>query len=417
MRRTPRADRKDGWTIDELPSGRFRLRAWDQVLRKYKSSTHASREAAEGAGKVTVARFTLGQDSAEQVTLERVWKAYAGECYGIEASEADDLAAKDRVELAARALGSRMRANWRTVYAMARVVQMMRMAGAVDFKDKAFRSRILAMFNGMALARTKSQDDQVAVSTKERIKGQVRALVNFAVKAGWLNTSPIDSLKVTNARQQSDTTREVFTLTELRSLLQLDRVADPIWIHAALMLYAGLRDSEARALTWLDYEPQRRLLWVRKAKGGKSRTIPVQPELGEILARVSDAIGPTAQVPAIPSLPIARPTPGRSLARYANWTALLTDAGVQVSRGIDPITNMRRTLCRHSCRHTFAAVMLACGEDGDSLRIAMGHSGDSDLTALYASQSATFRAEVERERWERGHMAILKPTTSKRAAP
>ena len=191
-------------------------------------------------------------------------------------------------------------------------------------------------------------------------------------------------------------------------MVALHRTTDPVWVHAMLMLYAGMRDAEAQAITWLDYEPERRLLWIRKGKGGKARTIPVQPELSEILTDVSAAMGPTARVAVIPSSPIARPTPGRSIARYANFTKMLTDAGITRIRGIDPITGMERALCRHSCRHTFAAAMLAAGEDGDSLRIAMGH-GSADLTSLYASQEATFRAEVESEKWQRGRLQFRSP--------
>ena len=407
-RTTPKDDRKDGLTIDLRPSGR-RLRVWDPILRHYKHSTHTTKAEAEAHGVKTYARFTLRQDSAERVTLDRAWDAYASEAYGITGPEADAIAKADGgVRQAAEALGSRLRANWRTVYAMGRVVELMRQAGAVDFKANSFRARVASMFNELDLDRTKAKDGRVAVSTKERMKGQVRALVNFAVRAGWLTTSPLTSLRVTGEGQQSDTTREVFTLSEVRALVAMHRVSDPVWVHAMLMIYAGMRDAEAKAVTWLDYEPERRLLWVRRGKGGKARTIPVQPELAEILADVSAAIGPSAPVAAIPSTPIARPTPGRNLDRYSNFTGMLAEAGVQRSRGIDQITGMERALCRHSCRHTFAAAMLAAGEDGDSLRIAMGH-GEADLTSLYASQAATFRAEAEAEGWRRGRLRFMCP--------
>ena len=203
-RTTPKADRKDGWTVDQRSSGRFRLRVWDANLRKYKTSTHATANEAEDHGKKTMARFTLSQDSAERVTLGRVWNAYATEAYGISGDEADTITKADRVRDAAAALGNRLRVNWRTVYAMGRVVEMMRHAGAEDFKAKLFRSRVSAMFNTMAMDRTRAKDGRVAVSTKERMKGQVKALVNHAVKAGWLTTSPLASIKVTGGGPPSD---------------------------------------------------------------------------------------------------------------------------------------------------------------------------------------------------------------------
>jgi integrase len=414
-RKTPKKDRKAGWSIDQLPSGRFRLRVWDANLRKYKTSSHDTREKAEAEADTTKAKFKLALDSAATATLEVVWDSYATEAYGITGEEADRITQAERVREAADALGNKLRANWRTIYAMGRVVEMMRQAGAVDFKASGFRKRIVTMFNTLDLPRTRAGDGRVAVSTKLRMKGQVRALVNHAVQAGWLTSSPLAGMKVTGDRQQSDTTREVFSLSEVRALVALHRIADPVWVHAMLMLYAGLRDSEAQAMTWMDYDADRRLLWVRRAKGGKARTIPVQPELAEILAEVSDAMGPTADHPCIPSTPIARPMAGRSLARYENFTRMLKDAGITRVRGIDPITNMKRALCRHSCRHTFAAVMLACGEDGDSLRTAMGHK-EEQLTVLYASQTATFRAEVEAENWRRGRLQFRTSNAKSEAA-
>jgi integrase len=403
MPRTKRTrdTRKDSLTLRKLPSGRWQCGVWDQALKRYRYTTHDTRPAAEAAGALILARFKLGQDNAAQAHLDAIWNSFATEAYGITASEAEAIAEAEGSEEAAAALGHRLRANWRTVVAMVRVVGLMRKAGATDFKATGFRAKVAGMFNRMRLPGTKAQDGRVAVSTKERMRGQVMALVNHALATGKLERSPLAKLTVTGDRQQADTTREVFTLDEVRRIVALHKVADPVWVHAALMLYAGLRDAEARAVTWADYEPNRRLLWIRKGKGGKLRSVPVQAELAAILATVSDAIGPTATTPVMPSTPIARPTPGRSLARYANFIALLKLADVEPRRGIDPITGMERSLCRHSCRHTFAAAMLAAGEDGDLLRIGMGH-GDASLTALYASQTASYRAEIEREGWGRG---------------
>src|SRR4051812_12829743 len=47
----------------------------------------------------------------------------------------------------------------------------------------------------------------------------------------------------------------------------------------ALFAYAGLRRSELLGLDWDDLDLSRRLLKVRKAKGGRQRTIPIHPAL------------------------------------------------------------------------------------------------------------------------------------------
>ncbi len=52
----------------------------------------------------------------------------------------------------------------------------------------------------------------------------------------------------------------------------------------ALMAYAGLRRSELLGLDWDDVDLSRRLLRVRKARGGRQRTIPIHPALAPLFA-------------------------------------------------------------------------------------------------------------------------------------
>jgi integrase len=47
----------------------------------------------------------------------------------------------------------------------------------------------------------------------------------------------------------------------------------------ALFAYAGLRRSELLGLDWHDIDLDRRVLKVRKAKGGRQRTLPIHPAL------------------------------------------------------------------------------------------------------------------------------------------
>ena len=49
--------------------------------------------------------------------------------------------------------------------------------------------------------------------------------------------------------------------------------------------------------------------------------------------------------------------------------------------------------------------MLATGEPGDSVRLAMGHS-TADLTQLYGAQVAGFMRQVKTEKWERGEFKL-----------
>lgn len=375
---------RDGVTLTKRGHS-WRARVWDRGKGRYRSVTRPSEKEAQEAGETLQAKFRLGTDNAEPCLLDEVWKRYKTE-------RLDDGKAKPR-----------------TVEAMQRIVDGLREAGATNFKAAGFRTAVTRFFHDLTLSRSKAKDGRVAVSTRNRMLAQVRALLNFTRDAGWLPSDPLAGFRVTGTREQEDTTREVFHLDEARRLVRLNRTSDPVWVHALLCLYAGLRDMEARAVTWADYEADRRLLWIQKGKGNKRRAVAVQAELADILAEVSAAMGPTAKVACLPAAAIARPVTGRGLASYGMFLRLLKkEAKITRERGLDSISGMPRRLTRHALRHTYCAAMLATGEPGDNLRIMMGH-GQEDLTTHYGAQVATYKAEVEDEGWERGRLHFRAP--------
>lgn len=416
-----REKHRDCISVSPTPNGTWRVRVWDQTNRRYRSTNYKTEAEAKAAGEQVRAAFVQGTDNAVHCTLDGVWSAYATEHYGLTVEQINQLVAADAMGAERTSAGQSvdelrrlLRAKWTTVASMKRVVDGLRRAGASDLKrSKPFRSAVARHFNELSLSRSKSEDGRVAVSTRKRMLGQVRALINFARTAGWIVSDPLAGFSPVGAREQDDTNRETFTVPEIRRLVALNRPSDPPWVHLALMLYAGLRESEARALTWADFDREARLLWVRKGKGNKVRNVPVQAELASILEAVSASTGPGAKVASMPSAPIVAKKPRRA-PTFQHFRALLRDAEVSHDRGMDPITKMPRTLGRHSCRHTYCALMLATGEPGDALRITLGH-GSEDLTRHYASQVALYRRIVEDEGWQRGRLRFA-PSQSSAAA-
>lgn len=405
-----REKHRDGISISPNASGTWRLRVWDATHRRYRSTSHPTEAAAKASGELVRASFIQGIDNAINCTIDGVWGAYTMEHFGLTALQIDQLDAAEskRQEITAMgepvdALRRSLKAEWQTVRSMKQVIGGLRAAGATNLKrQKPFRSAVATFFNDMKLSRSKSEDGRVAVSTRKRMLGQVRALINFARTAGWIVADPLAGYSPVGSREQDDTNRETFTIAEVRKIVALNRPDDPPWVHAMLMLYAGLRESEARALTWADYDREARLLWVRRGKGNKVRNVPVQAELGEVLHAVSAISGPDAKVASLPSTPIVAKKATRA-PTYQHFRGLLKDAGVKFDRGIDAITKMPRILGRHSCRHTCCAILLATGEPGDALRIIFGHSSE-DLTQHYASQVALYRRVVDDEAWPRGRL-------------
>lgn len=371
---------RDGIVVTRKPNGRWMARAWDRTVRAYRSQTFLAEDAARNWAEERQAAFRLGLDSAERATLDGIWTRYKAE-------RMDGGKVKDK-----------------TRDSLQRVVDGLRAAGAVDFKGRGFRDAVTRYFRSLHLSRSKAGDGRVAVSTRRRIYSQVRALVNFAQVCGWIVQDPLAGFSPVGDREQDATAKEVLTLAEARALVGLDRPADPSWVYSMLMLYGGLRESEARTMTWADLDWDSRLLWVRRGKGNKVRAVPIPGELFAILGSVAMASGPRAPVAAMPSAPIVARIPGRIVC-YQTVRALFKEAGIKTNRGVDEITGMPRHVGRHSLRHTFCAMKLASGTPGEQLRITMGH-GSADLTALYGAQVASYVHAVQTERWPMGALCL-----------
>jgi integrase len=130
-----------------------------------------------------------------------------------------------------------------------------------------------------------------------------------------------------------------------------------------LLLYTGLRKSEARMLRWSDVEGG----WVRvMGKGSKERIVPLPPPAAEAMAawRLESTSAEYVFVsPRRPSEPISSTT-------FAN---LIRDVGC--SAGIEGLTP-------HALRHTLATQLLAIGGDLRQVQEWLGHASPA-TTAIY----------------------------------
>jgi integrase/recombinase XerC len=115
----------------------------------------------------------------------------------------------------------------------------------------------------------------------------LKCFFRFCVENEYLDSDPAHVLRTPKKREALP---DVFDSRELGRLLRaVER--DDIWerhfagkregdrLLPALFAYARLRRSELLGLDWNDVDLERRLLHVRKAKGGRQRTIPIHPAL------------------------------------------------------------------------------------------------------------------------------------------
>ncbi len=190
---------------------------------------------------------------------------------------------------------------------------------------------------------------------------------------------------------------DVLTMGELERLL-VQPGRDELWerhfpgkperdrLMLALMSYAGLRRSELLGLDWDDVDLSRRLLRVRKAKGGRERTIPIHPALGPLFADYY-----ATRVPLVEQAVFVGVQGNR-----LNYTQLgqvfrhyVEAAGV----------NERKRVTPHTLRHVFASELLRAGANLRQIQELLGHK-HLDSTQRYTRVNAhELRGAIKRLRW------------------
>ena len=141
----------------------------------------------------------------------------------------------------------------------------------------------------------------------------------------------------------------------------------------ALFAYAGLRRSELLGLDWDDVDLERRLLRVRKAKGGRQRAVPIHPALEPLFTaylqlRARPGAGPLRRRPG-PAADADDPDPDLPPLRRA--------AGVTERKRVTP----------HTLRHVFASELLRAGANLRQIQELLGHK-HLDSTQRYTRVTA-----------------------------
>src|SRR5919201_3906386 len=124
-------------------------------------------------------------------------------------------------------------------------------------------------------------------SSQARAVAALKCFFRFLLENEQLERNPALVLRTPKKREALP---DVLDRRELARLLDATE-RDDVWkrkhdgkrerdrLLLALFAYAGLRRSELLALDWQDVDLERRLLKVRRAKGGRQRIVPIHPAL------------------------------------------------------------------------------------------------------------------------------------------
>jgi integrase/recombinase XerD len=180
----------------------------------------------------------------------------------------------------------------------------------------------------------------------------LRGFFQYAVSRGHITTAP---LPTTIPKRPPLFVPYIYTREELRRLLHVVEFhprsvsVEPATIRTMILIYygAGLRLCEAINLTRADLDLNRSILTIRNTKFGKTRLVPVGPQLSKVLVQYdhSRPSGRSADAPFFTTTVGGRVQPNTL---GINFRILCDRAGIRRDGGA------RRQPRIHDLRHTFA---------------------------------------------------------------
>ncbi len=212
------------------------------------------------------------------------------------------------------------------------------------------------------------QERRPAVSSQARTTAAPKCFFRFLVEEERIARDPALPLRTPKKREALP---DVLTMGELERLL-VQPARPGLWerhfpgkperdrLLLALMAYAGLRRSELLGLDWNDVDLSRRLLRVRKAKGGRQRTIPIHPALAPLFAEYYATRVPLTQQAVFVGVQGSR----------LHYTQL-----GQVFRHYVDASGVggRKRVTPHTLRHVFASELLRAGANLRQIQELLGH--------------------------------------------
>ena len=154
----------------------------------------------------------------------------------------------------------------------------------------------------------------------------------------------------------------------------------------ALFAYAGLRRSELLGLDWQDADLERRLLRVRKAKGGRQRIVPIHPALEPLFLDYLQVRAHDLE----PALFVG--VQGRWLSQ-----TIMTQTFLRYARAAG-ITERKR-VTPHTLRHVFASELLRAGANLRQIQELLGHKHLHSTQRYTRVTAHELRGAVKRLRW------------------
>jgi len=196
----------------------------------------------------------------------------------------------------------------------------------------------------------------------------IRAMLNLAIKWGYLKENPIKMVK----RLKEDDKKPVRYLTKKECKEFLSAAPPNLYPIYYTFLYTGMRKAELENLTWRDVDFKNRKILIRSKENWRPKTgersIPMNDGVFKILSNLRKNRNKALNNDFV--------FEAKDSGHSHNW---LREELIKIAdkAGIRDLTKI------HTLRHTFASHLVMSGVDLPSVQKLMGHT-NIDTTMIYA---------------------------------
>jgi integrase len=215
-----------------------------------------------------------------------------------------------------------------------------------------------------------------SAKTKKEYQTSIKAFLNWLVRFGRLAVNPLAKVDRVETRGKAARLSRSYSPAEFSKLLAV--ASDSRRIVYQLLVSTGLRKKEAKTLRWESVDLVKGVAKIT-GKGGRTRVIPLRPELVEVLRGV------------------ASDTTALVFSPFPSDDALHADLK---RAGIDRKDASGRVVHWHAFRKTFMTWGASSGVGQRSLQAVLGHSTPVLSANVYTDVEALpLRAEVAKMPW------------------
>jgi len=197
------------------------------------------------------------------------------------------------------------------------------------------------------------RDLPLSPKSRANYRANVGVVFSYAKQRRMVDVNPVE---FTAKPKLPDNPPEIFTVDELRALLETARRTEPDVVPMlAIGAFAGLRDAEIRRLEWSEVRLDRQFIEVKskKAKSAKRRIVSMQPNLVAWLRPYSSKHGKV-----VPTAARGKIERVRKVANLTRWP-------------------------NNGLRHSFASYRLAATHDAPRTSSELGHTSPQMLFNTY----------------------------------